>query len=86
LVDSLLWHDPYFLFADFQSYVECQAHVSEIYQDRERWTLMSILNAARSGKFSSDRTIREYSRDIWQAKRVTVPLIDEGQVKAGFLQ
>jgi starch phosphorylase len=86
LIDSLLWHDPYFLFADFQSYVECQAHVSEIYQDRERWTLMSILNTARSGKFSSDRTIREYSRDIWQTKRVAVPLIDEGQVKAGFLQ
>jgi starch phosphorylase len=86
LVDSLLWHDPYFLFADFQSYVECQAHVSDIYQDHERWTSMSIMNTARSGKFSSDRTIREYSRDIWQAKRVAVPLIDEGQVKAGFLQ
>jgi starch phosphorylase len=78
LADSLLWHDPYFLFADFQSYIECQAHVGGIYQDRERWTSMSILNTARSGKFSSDRTIREYSRDIWRAKLVAVPLIDEG--------
>jgi len=86
LIDGLLWHDPYFLFADFQSYLDCQTHVGEVYQDHERWTRMSIMNTARSGKFSSDRTIREYCRDIWKAKPVPVQLLDESQIKVGFLQ
>ena len=67
IVDSLLYHDEYMLCADFASYLDSQAQVAEAYADRERWTTMSILNAARSGFFSSDRTIAEYNRDIWQA-------------------
>jgi glycogen phosphorylase len=63
------------LFADFQSYIDCQARVSAIYRDTERWTRMSILNTARSGKFSSDRTIREYCADIWRVKSVPIQLL-----------
>ena len=60
LIDNLLHYDPYMLFADFAAYIECQDKVSAAYRDPERWTRMAILNTARSGKFSSDRTIREY--------------------------
>ena len=67
IVDSLLYHDEYMLCADFASYIACQQSVAEAYVDQERWTTMSILNAARSGFFSSDRTIAEYNRDIWRA-------------------
>ena len=66
LVDSLLYSDYYLLLADFPAYAACQRRVSEAYQDPEGWTKMSIANTARIGKFSSDRTIREYATDIWQ--------------------
>ncbi len=65
LIDSLLNHDEYMLFADYPSYVDCQQRVSDAYRDRDSWTRMSILNTARVGRFSSDRSIREYCRDIW---------------------
>jgi glycogen phosphorylase len=65
LIQSLLGHDEYMLFADFQSYLECQALVSEGYLDADRWSRMSVLNTARSGKFSSDRSIRDYSQQVW---------------------
>ena len=65
LVDSLLNRDDYLLFADYQSYVDCQQVVSAAYRDQRNWTRMSILNAARVGRFSSDRSIREYCRDVW---------------------
>ena len=67
IVDSLLHHDEYMLCADFAGYLSCQQAAQEAFADRERWTTMSILNAARSGFFSSDRTIAEYNRDIWRA-------------------
>jgi len=65
LVDSLLTHDEYMLLADYQAYVDCQARVGEIYEDQKAWTRMAILNCARVGRFSSDRSIREYCRHIW---------------------
>jgi starch phosphorylase len=70
LLESLLIRDEYLLFADYQSYIDCQQRVSEAYRDQENWTHMSILNCARVGRFSSDRSIREYCRDIWHVKPV----------------
>ena len=52
--------------ADFASYVEAQRRAAAVFRDTERWTRMSIVNAASSGKFSSDRTIREYNEEIWR--------------------
>ncbi len=74
LVDSLLNRDEYMLLADFQAYVDAQELVGRTFLEKERWTTMSILNVARMGKFSSDRTIQEYCRDIWQAKPIKVVL------------
>ena len=79
LIDGLMHQDPYLLFADFQSYVECQDRVAAVYGDTERWTRMSILNSARSGKFSSDRTIREYCKDIWRVNAVPINLLTHDQ-------
>ncbi len=74
IVDSLLrGGDPYLCLADFASYVQAQEEVSKVYLDPERWSRMAILNVARSAKFSSDRTILEYARDIWDIEPVKVP-------------
>ena len=86
LVDNLLFHDPYMLLADFRSYVDCQARVGEAYRDKERWTRMSILNVARSGKFSSDRTIREYCEAIWRVKPVQIGLLGRREFLGGMGQ
>jgi len=74
LVDSLIHRDEYMLMADFGPYVECQDRVSAAFRDSRRWTRMSILNTARSGKFSSDRSIRDYCERIWKVKPVPVAL------------
>jgi glycogen phosphorylase len=79
LIDGLLYQDPYLLLADFQSYIDCQNKVSEAYRDTDRWTRMSILNTARSGKFSSDRTIREYCSDIWRVNSVPIHLLTHAE-------
>ena len=65
LVESLLTRDDYLLLADYQSYIDCQQDVSDAFGDQTRWTQMSILNSAKVGRFSSDRSIRDYCRDIW---------------------
>jgi glycogen phosphorylase len=71
LVESLLTRDDYVLLADYQPYVDCQQRVSEAYRDQKNWTRMSILNSARVGRFSSDRSIRNYCRDIWNVSPLT---------------
>jgi len=86
LVDSLLHGDNYRLLADFQSYIECQAKVSDAYRDKEKWTRMSILNVARMGKFSSDRSIEKYSREIWKVEPVKIALLTGDQASEGILQ
>jgi len=70
LVESLITRDDYMLLADYQAYVECQQSVSRAYSDQNAWTRMSILNCARVGRFSSDRSIREYCRDIWNVRPI----------------
>jgi starch phosphorylase len=72
LVDSLLTHDEYMVLADFRAYVDCQARVGEAFLETARWTRMSILNSARVGRFSSDRSISEYCRDIWNVRPVEI--------------
>ena len=72
LVDNLRYDDPFLVLADYASYVECQGRVSAAWQDTDAWTRMSILNTARSGKFSSDRAIVEYCDEIWNVRPVTV--------------
>ena len=74
IYNSLVFKDKYMLLEDFTSYVECQQRVMKTWQDPEKWTRMSILNTAAAGKFSSDRTIAEYARDIWKLEPVKVEL------------
>jgi starch phosphorylase len=74
LRDSLLEHgDPYFCLADYQLYVDAQAKVDAAYKNHDRWVKMTVLNTARVGKFSSDRTILEYAKHVWKLPQVLVP-------------
>ncbi|NEO32708.1 MAG: glycogen/starch/alpha-glucan phosphorylase [Symploca sp. SIO3C6] len=84
IVDSLMYHDQYMLFADYQSYVDCQEQVSQAYRDQNNWTRMSILNSVRMGKFSSDRTIKEYCQDIWKVSPVKIQLEEYLPEEAGL--
>jgi starch phosphorylase len=71
IYENLTWNgDNYMLLADYASYVACQEHVSAVYKDQEEWTRRAILNVAHMGKFSSDRTIREYAQRVWDVQSV----------------
>ena len=72
IVDNLLWHDPFFLLADYQAYIDCQNRISALWADQQSWTGKSILNVARMGKFSADRSIDDYCERIWKVKPVHV--------------
>jgi starch phosphorylase len=74
LIDSLLYHDEYMAFADFEPYLDIQDAVDQAYRQPDDWTRKSILNVARCGFFSSDRTIKEYCDEIWRVKPVKVTL------------
>jgi len=74
VIAALTTEDTYLLCADFDAYLGCQDRVSEAYLDQEAWSRMAIVNIAKSGKFSSDRTIREYAKEIWHAEPVPVSL------------
>jgi starch phosphorylase len=84
LLDSLLGHDQYMLLADYRSYIDCQDRVSQIYRDQDDWVRQSILNVARMGSFSSDRSIQDYCRDIWHVQPVPIAIQDYIQAQAGF--
>jgi starch phosphorylase len=74
LVDNLLASDPFLVLADYQAYIDCQARVSALWHDPQAWTRTSIINVARMGKFSSDRSIRDYCRHVWQVQPVQVAM------------
>ena len=76
MVDNLRHADPFLVLADYAAYIACQEQVNAAWKDGEGWTRMSILNSARSGKFSSDRAIGEYCDDIWNVQPVSIALTE----------
>jgi starch phosphorylase len=76
LVDSLLARDENLILADYESYIACQERISAAFRDQAAWTRMSILTVARMGRFSSDRSIREYCEKLWNARPVSIDLED----------
>jgi len=74
ICDSLLNGDRFMVMADFDAFVACQEKVAKCYANQEEWTKKSILNVARMGKFSSDRSIKEYADGIWNVKATEVKL------------
>jgi starch phosphorylase len=84
IVDSLLNGDQYMLLADYQSYIDCQQRVSDAYRDRDKWTRMSIINSVNMGKFSADRTIREYCNEIWNVEPIKIDMEEYNQQTAGL--
>jgi len=73
LLDRLLHEDPFLVLADYQAYADCQEQVSALWCDQRAWTRKAILNVARIGKFSSDRSIPDYCDHVWRVKPVRVP-------------
>jgi starch phosphorylase len=79
IIESLLdTGDRYLLLADYRSYVECQKEVSATYKKQKLWTKMAIHNVAHTGKFSTDRTIREYTEEIWKVKPIPITIPSQG--------
>lgn len=74
LDQSLVYHDPFLVLADFAAYGACQDRVSDAWRDARQWTRMSIMTTAHSGRFSSDRAINEYSERIWKTRPVRIDL------------
>lgn len=72
LVENFINYDDYLVLADYRPYIECQERVGNVYSDPVKWAQMSILNVARMGKFSSDRSITEYCEDIWKTRPVSI--------------
>ncbi|MEM2900546.1 MAG: glycogen/starch/alpha-glucan phosphorylase, partial [Thermoplasmata archaeon] len=81
LFDSIMNGDQYLLLADLESYIECQKKIDKVYRDKERWAKMMLYNIARVGKFSSDRAIRDYAREIWNIKCGSASGSDIGKQK-----
>jgi starch phosphorylase len=72
LIDNLLHNDYFMVLADYKSYLESQAKVNELYMDKSEWIKKSIINTANMGKFSSDRTIHEYTEEIWKVEPLKI--------------
>ena len=70
--DNLLYHDAYFVLKDFDSYIKAQEKINELYKDQKKWTEMAIINVAKSGFFTTDRTMRQYNDEIWHTKPIKV--------------
>jgi starch phosphorylase len=77
LLESLVHRDPFFVLADFEAYLQAQSWVDEHWMDTMAWRRSSIFNTARSGFFSSDRSIQTYANDVWKVKPMPVQLACE---------
>ena len=86
LVDHLLNHDNYLVLADFRSYIEQQKLVSDAFLNFEHWSSMSVINTANTGKFSSDRTIKQYCDEIWHIDPVPIEIPPYNPVQATNLK
>ena len=73
--------DHFMVLADYADYIRCQEKVAALYQDPDEWTRHAIINVARMGKFSSDRTIQEYADEIWNIKPINIDLPDTDTLK-----